>query len=143
MFGMGHKNIDRIFSYYFLNEYLPDLKKSLYEYIVESPDQNVRLITGERIDIIKDALVNLLDRVEIFSITTSDKNKEFMEHFCLETSLICLNAESLPLNVNGVKWLSELVEGHWKRSVTAEYLVKWIEKHEIFDKIFDKANSHE
>lgn len=54
--------MDSIYSLFFLNDFVPKLKTSLYENIINSPPDNIKLLDSNRYETIKNTLVNLSEK---------------------------------------------------------------------------------
>lgn len=115
-------NCHAVFHRDFALEYIPKLKKAVWENIIMSPDSNIRNFSKEKIEGICNGFDLLLKRV--YSIP---EKQEMVETFNLEISLMCFETDFLERKLQGLKSLLEIIKqikyGNAK-FLTNAYLVK-------------------
>lgn len=114
-------NCHAVFHREFALEYIPKLKKAVWENVLKSPDSNTRNFTKEKIEGIYNAFDHLLKRV--YSIP---EKQEMIETFNLEIALMCFETDFLERKLQGIKALLDIIKqikyGNAK-FLTSTYLV--------------------
>lgn len=118
MLGNCHATFHRDFAL----EYIPKLKKAVWENVLLSPDSNTRNFSKEKIEGIYNAFDLLLKR--IYSIP---EKQEMIETFNLEVSLMCFETDFLERKLQGIKSILDIIRqikyGNTK-FLTNAYLVR-------------------
>ena len=138
MVGMG--NLHQYYFKSFAREFIPELHRELVRYILESPEENQRKYSKEKLDGILSALGLLLKR--FYSL----KEKfQIIENLQLNLGLRCVDGKQLQRQIFGVLALNELitaVQTNKTYSLTLEQLVLAISQSRVFDQIFS-LSTHE
>lgn len=126
----------------FAEDYMKLLKDAVVENIIESPNNNIRMFTKEKIDGIIKMLQEIVKRAY-----SCNEQLEIIEKFSLDMAYMCFNSDFLERKLQGIKSIMEIIKEvkyrtkRYENLLDNDQLCKWISDKGIFEGLYG-PNSH-
>lgn len=124
----------------FITEYAPKFVEICVQKLRAAPEKSLRDVRRERIE----SIIKSIDNFQRRLITKEEREKQ-TEVLKLEVALMCLRSSFLERKIQGIKDLNTVISNNRMfqfKSISAEFLIMWINGNGIYDVLFETKQTH-
>ncbi|CAD8179644.1 unnamed protein product [Paramecium octaurelia] len=142
-------NIHEMLNKSFVSSYVPTLEIAVQNNILQSPDNNLRNFSAQKITDILQSLANLLKRVY-----TLQRRQEIIDKFDFDIAFKCFTSDFLERKIQGLKAIQELIKRtkdqynqygiqEYQKQAAIQTILEWLNEKKIFESLYvGSGNSH-